>query len=155
MKRQREQRRIWAAVTVVTTSLLWVAGCASTPPAPTLGDMLDKGATRATRADMLTFLQLGGPPKVLTSPAGGRTSISYKADGTFDGTVQFGTASSRSTGRWTVEDNGRFCVDEKLLDWNKQAFKCYFMYHLNDQVLVIESMTENRLAPVTRYPRAQ
>lgn len=157
MKCKLERSRTLGAVVVawVTTSLLLAAGCASTLPSLTLGDMLDKGAIKASRADILKFQQVGGPPQVLTSPAGGQVNIRYKEDGSFDGTVQFGAASSRSTGRWTLDDNGRFCVDEKLLDWNKQVFKCYFMYHLGDQVLVIQSMTEDRLAPVTRYPRAK
>ena len=60
--------------------------------------------------------------------------------------------TSRSTGKWTLDDNARFCMDEKLVDWNRQVFKCYFYYKLDNQILTIQSLTEDRSAPTTSYP---
>src|SRR5471030_1071823 len=86
----------------------------------TVGELLDAGATKATKDQMVAAVagtKITGP----TSSGKADINIDFKADGTFSGYVtsrQAGVGTSGSVGKWTVDANGKLCMDEYLSAWN-------------------------------------
>ena len=130
---------------VFLTSLILTA-CATQPTGPSLGEMLDQGATLVTRAQLVALLS--GKTLDTLSPSGqAQSKLTFLQDGTFTGTVQALTGSSRgavsrSSGKWTVDVDGKWCLDERLLDWNMRNTYCQYIFMLQDKVIRSESSTD-------------
>jgi hypothetical protein len=135
------------------------------PSAPkTLGDLLDAGATKLSKQQVLDALN--GATVSGARPDGGTFQALYKADGTYAGSFQgrpgaigFG-ASGGLFGKWAVEDNGKFCTEHGLfLDTTvgqlppgsaspgDRDSNCGFIFRMGDEFYACASES-NRSAPV-------
>jgi hypothetical protein len=113
----------------------------------TLGEILDRGATKISKDEWLAKL-----PVTTTDfwPAGrrGETQFRYSPDGTLVGTL-FDYASGTSTdaaGTWTVDDAGKVCTSHRNLapppGWRAGAEECSIRYQLGDKTFRIVSEPE-------------
>ncbi len=71
--------------------------------------------------------------------------LTYNTDGTFGGTVEQVASphsTSRSQGTWTVDADGKFCINETLVDWNMKLTNCSYFYTTGDAVFFTKSNTE-------------
>lgn len=142
--------------TVPCIAVLALLGCATpNTPGSTLGEWLDKGARRASKAELLP--RFVGKRLPMVTPAGLKSDLAYKADGTFEGTMQLlkgpnSGATSRNVGTWTMDDSGKFCMNEDLIDWKRKVSKCYFIYLADDQI-VVSTSDADRNADVAIVPK--
>src|SRR5450432_920164 len=75
----------------------------------TVGDLLDAGAVKLSKADVLATIigaNVSGP-----TPVGGFNQTDFKSDGTYTGTYQGSPGAGRGQsggyfGKWTVDDGG-------------------------------------------------
>lgn len=128
-----------AIVPAIAAALL--SACATPEPytGPTLADVMAKQARKAGRADIDAVLGKKLPPSI--TPNGMKADMMYKSDGSFEGTLQVlrgpnAGASTRSNGKWTMDDSGRFCMTENLVDWNKVVSKCMDVYVAGNELWV-------------------
>jgi hypothetical protein len=123
----------------------------------TLGDLLDAGAVKLSRQEVLTTLSganMSGPGR-----GGGTTQVDYHADGTYAGSYQ-GAAGDRALdkgggffGKWTVDDSGRMCT-EGSGGSGKATANCYFFFRVGDQLyLAIESDNDRSAVVLKRTAR--
>ena len=94
--------------------LLLVVGSVFAQGTETLGYYLDKGAKPLTE-EQVRKIYTGRTMSGISLTGESKYELTYNADGTFGGTVQQ-TASphstSKSQGTWTVDAEGRFCINE-------------------------------------------
>lgn len=119
----------------------------------TLGELLDAGATKITKDQMVAAL---GGAKITGATSSGKAdmNIDFKADGTFSGYVTSRGAggTSGSVGKWTVDANGKTCIDEYLSAWNMHHKECWFSYRIAEQSYQTISDSEN---PDTKVIKSQ
>lgn len=127
-------------------------GCATQPAGPTLGELLDKGAVRQSQAQVKE--QLVGRKLNTVSPSGqANVDLTFASDGTFSGVVRSLTSAgaiSKSSGTWTVDESGKWCMDETLHDWNMKNKYCHYMYFLDDKLIVSESANDRTARATVR-----
>ncbi|MBI2768492.1 MAG: hypothetical protein HYX47_02615 [Burkholderiales bacterium] len=134
--------------------LVAALGCAGAAQAQsTLGDLLDKGASKLTAAEAQSLGPLGVTRQGVDSDA----IMTLRADGTVVGTVvnKQGFGASDAQGTWTVDAGGKRCVDVRLPAFNMNWSQCGYTYRLGGQLYGVASDSD-RGALVTAYvPTAQ
>jgi hypothetical protein len=93
------------------------AGAGTSPVAQrTLGDLLGAGATKLSKQQVLDTLN--GAKISGARPDGGTYLATFKVDGTYAGSYQGRPGTSVSSGffgKWTVDDDGKFCDEHAIL----------------------------------------
>jgi hypothetical protein len=142
------------------------AGAGTSPVAQrTLGDLLDAGATKLSKQQVLDALN--GATVSGGRPDGGTFQAVYKADGTYTGSYLRGHGALLIAkgggffGKWTVDDDGKFCDDRGIFldriveQWPYPASSagtaapdtnCAFVFRLGDEFYAAASES-NRSAP--------
>lgn len=120
-----------------------VAGCATAPQGPTLGEFLDQGAVRQSQPQVRALLS-SRTLETLSPTGQAKVSLKFDPAGTFTGTVRAVStgAVSRSSGTWSVEPDGRWCMDETLHDWNMKNKYCHYVFLLPQRIVGSESLTD-------------
>lgn len=114
----------------------------------TLGALLDQGARKITAAEASMLAPLGVVRQVVDSD----TVVMIYPNGTVVGTVsnRQGHGSSAARGTWTMDTNGRRCVDVDLPGFNMKWTQCAYTYRLGDQLFAAASDSD-RSAIATAY----
>lgn len=143
---KRITRTLGSTIAVATLAVL--SACVT---GPTLGELLDKGARKMSKAEVVQGLS---GKTVKGDTHGGALNIDnkYSPDGTYTGAQsvlmgQYKGATTRVAGTWAVDDSGKFCVEEKQLDWDKTASKCWVIYAHGDKIVL--ALGDERNAEVT------
>ena len=108
--------------------LLALAGCASVPEGPTVGDIVAQGAKRITKQDFQDRL----PARIQQQwPNGqGEEELFLARDGKVTGTglhyASKGTSSVEGT--WSVADDGKLCIPKKFTVWGTSTNLCWYGY---------------------------
>lgn len=124
------------AVTVgVFASAFACSACAQN----TLGELLDKGATKISKEAWLAQLPVAFGGIDFTERVDFK--FEFKSNGKFIGYANStqGKGSSGSFGTWTMEESGKQCIDERLSAWNMKWEECYFVYKLDDRYFSTQS----------------
>lgn len=104
-----------------------------------LGELLDMGAVKMGKEEWLSKL----PASYSGISFSGKVKFrfDFEANGKFSGFVEStqGTASTGSFGTWTMDDNGKKCIDEKLTSWNMTWNECYYTFKLGDRIFASPS----------------
>lgn len=131
---------------------IWVSNAWSQE---TLGALLDAGATKLTgdawRAQLpITF---GG----IDFTGGVDFTFTYKADGSFSGNAvgTHGEGSSGSFGKWTMDGNGRHCIDETLSAWNMRWDECFYVYKIGDRYFATQNDSDRSARAMQRRFKSQ
>jgi hypothetical protein len=131
-----------------------VLACAGAAQAQsTLGDLLDKGASKVTATETHALAPLG----VTRQGADSDAIMTLRADGSVTGSVfnKQGFGASEAQGTWSVDAGGKRCVDVKLPAFNMSWAQCGYTYRLGNQLYGVASDSD-RGAVVTAYvPTAQ
>lgn len=140
-----------------SAALLLSCGIATLASAANLGEFLDKGAKKLGKAEQRSMVAQGRTVTGETFSGEARIELTFVPDGTFSGNVvvikgRYIDEKSKSTGTWTVDDNGRFCMKEHLVDWNRYNNYCYYSFALDDQ-LVLSLSDSDRSAKAVARPR--
>lgn len=111
----------------------------------TIGELLDAGAVKLSREQVVAGLS-GTKIVGITSTGRAEMNIDLNADGTLSGVVTSlrNASTSGSVGKWTVDENGRTCIDETLTAWSMRHQECFFSYRLGDQSYRTVSDSEER-----------
>lgn len=106
----------------------------------TLKEIQEKGAVRMTKEELLALI----PGSTNTNPSFSSTNVrrfEHKADGTVyaSATGAFAGSGGRGSGTWSVNDEGRYCVD---LTWPGRSGMlpekwCAAVYKLGDETYAI------------------
>jgi hypothetical protein len=120
-----------------------------------LGEYLDKGAKKLGKTEQMSMASQARLVTGETFNGTASISLAFEPDGTFSGTVtvikgQYKDAVSKSKGTWTVDDNGKFCMKEHLIDWNRYNSYCYFSFALGDQLVLSLSDTDRSAKAMLR-----
>lgn len=106
----------------------------------TLGTYLSQGA-KALTPEQVKRLYTGRRQVGETKDI--KYDLTYEADGAFQGNVSTLAppySTSRSQGSWTVDDDGRMCIKERLVDWGKSHERCQYFFHLSGFIVISESI---------------
>lgn len=128
-----------------------IVGCAtSARTGPTLGEYLDKGARKLNKVEYTAVMS----GRVVTgqTPSGRATmNLTFDANGTMSGTVTANSgAVTKSVGTWTVDDNGKYCINEHLVDWNMRHSECSYMFVLGTEAIIADSDTDRSARTTVR-----
>jgi hypothetical protein len=124
-------------------SAVALACAGSTQAQSTLGEILDRGATKITKEEWMARL-----PVTITDfwPAyrRGETQFTYNPNGTLVGTLFDYTSASttEADGTWTVDDSGKVCTFHRNLagaPWPAGREECSIRYQLGDKTFRIVS----------------
>lgn len=124
-------------------------GCAGVAQAQTtLGALLDQGARKLTATEAGRLAPLG----VVRQVADSDTVVMIYPNGTVVGSVtnKQGHGSSEARGTWTMDTNGRRCVDVDLPGFNMKWKQCAYTYRLGEQLFAAASDSD-RSAIATAY----
>lgn len=124
---------------------------ASAAAQETLGELLDAGAVKVPKEYLLPAMA-GTKITGLTSSGKAEMNIELKEDGTVSGYVVavHNGASSGTVGKWTVDENGKSCIDERLTQWNMEHNECWFTYRLDSRTFRTITGSEDRNTRVIR-----
>jgi Protein of unknown function (DUF995) len=109
-----------------------------------LGDALDKGATLLKKEELEALIPGSRHESRNTSGTSQRT-WDHNKDGTLIGQVRgaFANQSPRGNGKWSVSDQGQYCVD---ISWGSsgqtQEKWCMFVYKMGEDLYAVRSTTE-------------
>ncbi len=138
----------WVSFAVVPM----LVACATAPTGPTLGELLDQGAVRQSQSQVKALL--AGRTLDTVSPSGQtQVALTFGPDGAFAGSVRSLTstgATSRSTGTWSVDPDGKWCMDETLHDWNMRSRYCHYIFLAGDKLIVSESPSDRGVKATVR-----
>lgn len=111
----------------------------------TVGELLDAGATKASKQNLVSALA-GSKVTGITSSGRAEMNIDLKPDGTLSGNLvaKSNGSVSGTIGKWWVDDDGKACVDERLIAWNMDHKECWYTYVLGTQTFRTISDTEDR-----------
>jgi hypothetical protein len=125
-----------------------IACAASAQAQSTLGDILDKGASKATAAE----LQAMGTHGFVRDTADANARMYFNPNGTVVGTVvnKQGHGASEAAGTWAVDASGKRCVDVTLPTFNMKWKECGYSYKLDGKLYSVASDSD-RQAPVTVF----
>lgn len=131
-------------------TLAWICLLAGSPalaqlPA-NLGELLDRGATRLSAAEVRSM----GDVRVLRRAADADAYMTLRADGTVVGMVhnKQGHGSSEAVGRWVVQADGLRCADVELPAFRMSMQQCGYTYRLGPDLFFAPAEAD-RAAPVT------
>lgn len=119
----------------------------------TLGDLLDAGAVKLSKQEVLATLSganISGPRQ-----GGGTTQADYKADGTYSGAYQGGAGAMGAAkgggffGKWTVDDSGKLCTKGSGGS-GKATAGCAYFFRAGDQLYVAIESDSDRSAVVLK-----
>lgn len=131
---------VQSAVAALLVAVVMPAAAAD--PEETLGAYLSKGA-KALTPDQVRRLYTGRRQVGETKEI--KFDLTYQADGVLQGTVSTLAppySTSRSQGTWTVEGDGRMCIQEQLVDWGKSHDRCQYFFHLSGSIIISESPSD-------------
>jgi hypothetical protein len=107
-----------------------LAGAAAAHAQSTLAELLEKGAVRLTKADLMAMM----PARVesVWPNRQGEEDLLLSEDGRISGKGYHYNSRSESAveGRWNVEDDGRFCTPKTFLVWNSRTNECRYVFRL-------------------------
>ena len=117
----------------------------------TLGELLDAGAKKLTKEQIVSAMagtKITGP----TSSGRAEMNIDLNTDGTLSGylTSLQGGSTSGTIGKWTVDTNGKACIDERLTAWNMNHQECWFSYVLGEEYFRTVTDSEDRDTKVVK-----
>lgn len=108
----------------------------------TLGSYLSRGAKALTTEQVKRLYsgrrQVGETKEI-------KYDLTYEPDGLLQGSVSTLAppySTSRSRGTWTVEGDGRMCIQEQLVDWGKSHDRCQYFFHLSGSIIISESPSD-------------
>lgn len=79
----------------------------------------------------------------LTSTGNAEFKLTFKADGTLLGHVRtLEGATSGTFGTWTIDDDGKRCIDETLSAWNMKVQECAYTMKLGDKYFATRTATD-------------
>jgi hypothetical protein len=112
----------------------------------TLGELLDKGGKKLSKADfMATF---NGATVSGVNANGARFQGTYKADGSYTGSFQSAQGTTGGMfGTWTLDDSGKVCVELTSSGSSGRGATCGYYYKAGDTLYFSGSDTD-RGAPV-------
>lgn len=111
----------------------------------TVGELLDAGGAKLTKAQQIAELS-GTNVSGLTASGKAEMNVDFKADGTFSGllTSKGPGGTSPTIGKWSVDDNGKMCTDERMAAWNIHHKACFYSYRLGEASYRTTSDSEDR-----------
>jgi len=135
---------------VLIISMFALAGCGPEGTGPTIGELLQKGAKKASTPQFAAVM----PLKVffVWPTKEGEDDLIFKPDGTLSGSAKHyaSNTTSSAVGTWIVDEQGKFCVEKKLADWNTTVSRCYFAYiHGFDVFLSLDTDNNSKTFPLT------
>lgn len=110
----------------------------------TLGYYLDRGA-KQLKEEHVRKIYSGKTMRGTSITGESEFELTYNPDGTFEGNVKQTTSpysSSRSRGTWTVDPDGKHCINETLVDWNIQLKNCLYFFYTGEAVFITKSNTD-------------
>jgi uncharacterized protein (DUF2147 family) len=118
-----------------------------------VGDLLDAGAAKLSKADILAMIigaNISGPTQT-----GGINQTDYKSDGTYTGTYQGSPGAGRGQsggyfGKWTLDDGGKLCTEGYAGPGAKAVSNCVFFFRLGDQLYVALNSDSDRSTVVLK-----
>ena len=116
---------------LVCISVLSLVFSSSALAQSTLGEAINMGAKKVLKEEFLSLLP--ATMSGISSTGKTRFELKQKADGSFSGwvtTVQ-GNASTGSFGTWSMDENGKRCVDETLSSWSMNWKECNFLFKVS------------------------
>jgi hypothetical protein len=91
----------------------------------TLGELLDAGGNRLTKAEVIDAVS--GATITVPTKNGGERSVNYGPDGTIGGSGRMLKGSPYSlSGTWNVKDTGEWCTE--LRTPNQPQSRCAFLF---------------------------
>lgn len=135
-----------AAQALVLVGVL--GGAAMAQAQSTLGDLLDRGASKLTPAEVAST----GPLRIVREAPDSDALITLRPGGTVVGTVhnKQGHGSSEASGTWSVDATGKRCVDVELPAFRMQWKQCGYLFKLGEQLYAAASDTD-RSVPVAAH----
>lgn len=118
--------RIWKQWMVVSACIFSGVAMAQS----NLGELLDMGARQIQKDELVSLLSgLTMSGESFTTP-GATIRFDYLGDGTVSGYSRTATGQeSRSTGKWTVDDSGKFCRAMTRQNGQRWGDCRYFFMH--------------------------
>jgi hypothetical protein len=131
---------------VLWTALAGAAGAAQAQS--TLGDLLDRGASKLTPAEVASI----GPLRIVREAPDSDALMTLRPGGTVVGTVhnKQGHGSSEASGTWSVDATGKRCVDVELPAFRMNWKQCGYLFRLGEQIYASASDTD-RSVPVAAH----
>ena len=119
----------------------------------TVGDLLDAGAVKLSKADIMATIvgaNVSGPTQ-----AGGINQTDFKSDGTYTGAYQGSPGAGRGQsggyfGKWTLSDEGKFCLEGSAGPAARANSSCLFYFRLGDQLYVAVDADAGRTSAVLK-----
>ena len=98
-----------------------------------VGDLLDKGGKKLTKADYTAMVPLR--IKYVWPIGGGEGDLLFQADGTLTGSeYHYGSRSeSPATGVWSADEDGKWCSKKHMPVWNSRTDMCYYTYQVGEE----------------------
>lgn len=111
----------------------------------TVGELLDAGGVKITKDQQIALVS-GTNVSGLSASGRAEMNVDFKADGTFSGvlTAKGPGGTSPTIGKWSVDDNGKMCTDERMTAWNMQHKACFYSYRLGEANYRTTSDSEDR-----------
>jgi len=132
---------------LATTAVVFGLASAQALAQNTLGELLDMGAKKLSKEEVVTALSgasLSGETK-----EGASFKVDYKADGTYSGSFVSPQNKRNGTtfGTWTAADTGKICIDGSIRLYEVQPQKsCQFYFKNGDQYYISPSDTDRSAA---------
>jgi hypothetical protein len=141
----------------VAVSLLMSGLTAAALAQSNIGELLDKGGKKVIKADFDALLPLR--VKYKWPQGGGDGDLVYAADGTLQGTESHWRSRSDSptTGTWTFDDNGRWCIKKSLIAWNTTTDLCWYLFQAGDRYFMSQADIDRsaRIAPIESIAKVE
>lgn len=98
----------------------------------TVGELLEKGGKQTTKAEIMALIPMRIQQKW---PNGqGEEELFFSVDGNITGTGSHFASLTDSPveGKWTVDEDGRFCAPKKFTRWGSSANLCWYGFRLGE-----------------------
>lgn len=129
-------------VRLVPACLLLAASAAQAQA--TLGELLDQGARKLHLAEVRAL----GDLRLMRSAPDADALLTMRADGSVVGVVhnKQGHGSSEAVGSWTMDGNGRLCVEVALPAFNSHWKQCGYTYRIGASIYFAPSDSDRSVA---------
>ena len=129
-------------IRIVPACLLLAAGAAQAQS--TLGDLLDRGAQKLSLSEVRAL----GDLRLMRSTPDADAFMTMRADGSVVGIVhnKEGHGSSEAVGSWSMDANGRRCVDAALPAFNSHWKQCGYTYRIGASIYFAPSDSDRSVA---------
>lgn len=107
-----------------------------------LGELLDRGAVKMTRAELVAALQNTVMSGDSLRRQGGAVRFEYSPDGTVTGVFRNDNGEFRHAGTWRVEDSGLFVRETTVTPGGDRRTERRFFYRLGDAYYAAEPTDE-------------